>query len=76
MYKFIEKWEEIGREVYVRKNTIDILEGGRPVFRFYLEGYYKHLKVFEYTHKEYLISQVILELLNETMKELESERDV
>ena len=75
MYKFIEKWEEINRKVVVNKNTIDIIENGKVRFKFYLGGIV-HLRIYEsYTTRDG-ISSFMLDLLNETMKELESEINV
>ena len=76
MYKFIEKWEAINREVKINEETVDILESGRLVFRFYLTGYYVNLRVISLIYQTSGVSSCILNLLNETMKELESERDV
>ena len=76
MYKFIEKWETINRDVIVKDKIVDIIENGRVRFRFYTEGYYYHLDVFDYHWTKGGVSSVILNLLNETMKELEGERNV
>lgn len=71
MYKFIKEWKKIGREVRVKKDSVEILEGGMVIFKFYTKGYYTMLVVVGNSYKFVGISQVILELLNETMKELE-----
>ena len=76
MYKFIKEWEKIGREVRVNKDSVEILEGGMVIFKFYKKGYYTRLVVVGNSYKVGGISQEILEILNETMKELESEKDV
>ena len=76
MYKFIKEWEKIGREVRVNKDSVEILESGMRVFKFYQQGYYTRLVVVSIGYKIGGIGLEILELLNETMKELESERDV
>lgn len=76
MYNFIEKWEEIGREVRVKKDSVEILESGMIAFKFYQQGYYTSLVVVSIGYKIGGIGLEMLELLNETMKELESERDV
>lgn len=71
MYKFIKEWKKVGREVRVNKDSVEILEGGMVIFKFYQQGYYTRLVVVGNSYKFVGISQVILELLNETMKELE-----
>ena len=76
MYDFIEKWEAINREVKIKEKSVDIIENDKLTYRFYTEGYYYHLDVFYYVWTKNGISSVILNLLNETMEELEEKRNV
>ena len=76
MYNFIKEWEKKGREVRVYENSVEILEGGMVVFKFYTQGYYTRLVVVGNSYKVGGIGLGMLDLLNETMKELESERNV
>ena len=76
MYKFIKEWNKKDREVVINDNSVDILESGMIVFKLYTKGYYTRLVVVGNSYKIGGIGLGMLELLNETMKELESERDV
>ena len=76
MYNFVEEWEKKGREVKVNKQSVEILESGMVVFKFYQQGYYTRLVVVGNSYKVGGIGLGMLDLLNETMKELESERNV
>ena len=76
MYNFIKEWENKGRKVKVNEDSVEILESDMIVFKFYQQGYYARLVVVGNSYKVGGIGLGMLDLLNETMKELESERDV